>query len=206
MTQQTTTKTSPTKKINPIRLIVGLANPGAEYEYTRHNAGAWFVSALLQDHQQTLSLETKLKAQLAKVHFGGYDCWLMIPTTFMNHSGQAVRQVSQFYKIPVENILIAHDELDLPPGTIRLKVDGGHGGHNGLRDIMQQLGHRHFQRLRIGIGHPGSQRDVTNYVLRKPTSAHRDDIDTAITRALHVIPDVISGQLEHAMKILHTNE
>ena len=192
------------RKTKTIQLIVGLANPGAEYEATRHNAGAWFIDALLAEYQQNLSLESKLKARLAKIHYPEQDCWIMVPTTFMNHSGQAVRAVANFYKIAAENILIVHDELDLPPGTIRLKVNGGHGGHNGLRDIMQQLGQRHFQRLRIGIGHPGQQHDVSNYVLHQPTMNDRNAIDTAIIRALHVMPDVIKGQLERAMKTLHT--
>ena len=198
-------KTNPTRKASPVQLIAGLANPGAEYAETRHNAGAWFVQTLLSGNHQHLSLETKLKAQLARISLCEQDVWVMVPATYMNHSGQALRLVSQFYKIPVEAILVVHDELDLPPGVARLKSDGGHGGHNGLRDIMQQLGHRHFQRLRLGIGHPGRAHDVVNYVLKKPVAADRDAIDTAITQALHVMPEVVKGELEKAMKILHTN-
>jgi PTH1 family peptidyl-tRNA hydrolase len=187
-----------------IQLIIGLANPGPEYVNTRHNAGAWFVDALLGN--TSLKLEAKLFCQMASLNLHGQPCRVMIPTTYMNESGKALLAVAQFYKIPPENILVVHDELDLPPGTARLKIGGGHGGHNGLRHIIQLLGTPHFHRLRIGIGHPGNAKDVVDYVLKKPRTDEKKAIDHAIIQALQVMPDVLQGKWQDAMKKLHTGD
>ncbi len=187
----------------PIQLVVGLMNPGSDYEKTRHNAGCWFVKALARQLGVTLSLEKKFHGQVGRASIAGQDCRFLLPHTFMNLSGQAVQSVASFYKIPLENILVAHDELDLPAGTVRLKRDGGHGGHNGLRDIIARMG-KNFLRVRIGIGHPGKGRDVVNYVLKRPTSSEQTAIDEAIYRALDVMPWALEGDEERAMKELHT--
>lgn len=187
-----------------IQLIVGLGNPGAEYEHTRHNAGAWFVDQLARKEQVTLRHETKFHGlhALAKIH--GHDCHLFIPTTFMNHSGQAVQALANFYKIPPAAMLVAHDEIDLPVADIRLKFDGGHGGHNGLRDIIRHLNTNQFHRLRIGVGHPGSSKDVSDYVLVPPKKSERIEIDAALERADSIVPLVLTGHFQRAMNQLHT--
>jgi PTH1 family peptidyl-tRNA hydrolase len=185
----------------PIQLIVGLANPGPDYAPTRHNAGAWFVDALLGS--TSLKPESKLFCQMANISIHGQSCRVIVPMTYMNESGRAVQAVSQFYKIPAENILVVHDELDLPVGTARLKTGGGHGGHNGLRHIIQALGPA-FHRLRIGIGHPGDAKAVVDYVLKKPSSDDRRAIDDAIIKALQAMPEVMQDNMQGAMKKLHT--
>lgn len=190
----------------PIQLIVGLGNPGQEYTATRHNAGAWLVTAVAESCQHNLRLENKFKGHHSRVEIAGQECHLLIPATFMNLSGQAVGAVAKFYKINPENILIAHDDLDLPCGTVRLKFDGGHGGHNGLRDIIAHLNTPKFYRLRIGIGHPGKGNDVVNYVLQPPRRAEKELIDVAIQNTLAVLPEIVSGQIQKAMKELHTSE
>ncbi len=187
-----------------ISLIVGLGNPGAEYENTRHNAGAWLVNQLAIQHQQSLRFENKFHGAIATVKIATHKCYLFIPTTFMNHSGQAVCAVAKFYKIAPSQILIAHDEIDLPAGTVRLKFAGGHGGHNGLRDIFKALGSQDFYRLRIGVGRPKHSSEVIDYVLKKPSKNQQMQIDNAIDDALRVIPDVIIGNIQQAMKNLHT--
>jgi peptidyl-tRNA hydrolase, PTH1 family len=149
-------------------------------------------------------MESKFKGHHARVKIAGHECHLLIPATFMNLSGQAVGAVAKFYKINPENIIVAHDELDLPSGTVRLKFDGGHGGHNGLRDIIAHLHSPKFHRLRVGIGHPGKGNDVVNYVLQPPRRAEQELIDTAIQNALAVLPEVVTGQIQKAMKELHT--
>ena len=186
----------------PIQLIVGLANPGPEYAATRHNAGGWFVESLLGT--TPLKLESKLFCHMANVSIHGQPCRVIIPTTYMNESGKAVLAVAQFYKMTPDHILVAHDELDLPVGVARFKTGGGHGGHNGLRHIIQVLGTPNFHRLRIGIGHPGNANEVVDYVLKKPSSADRKTIDDAIISALQVMPDVMIGHMQEAMKKLHT--
>lgn len=187
-----------------IQLIVGLGNPGADYENTRHNAGAWFVSELAQNHRATLRPATKFHGLHSTAHILGHDVHLLIPMTFMNLSGQAVGALANFYKIPPEAILIAHDEIDLPVGDIRLKLDGGHGGHNGLRDIIRHLNSNKFYRLRIGVGHPGVSHEVTNYVLKPPKKSEREEIDAALQKAQHCLPDILDGRFSKAMQELHT--
>ncbi len=186
-----------------IKLIVGLGNPGAEYANTRHNVGAWFVQRFAETAQLSLRLDTKLSGSLAKVTMNDQSFYLFIPSTFMNDSGQAVAAASRFYKIQPNEILVAHDELDFPPGKVRIKENGGHGGHNGLRDIIQYLSTQDFYRLRIGIGHPGHKDHVTPFVLSRPTPSEREKLMISIEEALSIIPDLIAGKFQEAMKQLH---
>ncbi|WP_188149950.1 aminoacyl-tRNA hydrolase [Teredinibacter waterburyi] len=189
-----------------IKLIVGLGNPGAEYAHTRHNAGQDFVEAIAQTYGETLQNTPKHFGFSGRVIIGGKDVRLLIPTTFMNRSGQAVASLANFYKVAPENILVAHDELDLAPGAAKLKIGGGHGGHNGLRDIIAALGNNNgFGRLRIGIGHPGNAKLVSNYVLKKAPSAEQALIDDAIRESEKAVPDLVNGDWEKAMRELHTS-
>lgn len=189
----------------PLQLIVGLGNPGPEYDRTRHNAGADFVTELARRYGASLSPESKFFGDTCRINIEGRDLRLLIPTTFMNRSGQAVGALAQFYKIPPEAILVAHDELDLPPGTARLKHGGGHGGHNGLRDTIKALGNsRDFNRLRLGIGHPGSAPQVVSYVLRKAAPDDQRLLEEATVRALDVVPQLLKGNWAIAMNRLHT--
>jgi PTH1 family peptidyl-tRNA hydrolase len=190
--------------ITPIQLIVGLGNPGAQYAETRHNAGAWWVEKLAAEFNSSLRSENKFHGSAATIELAHHKGILFIPSTFMNASGQAVRAISQFYQIPPEGILVAHDELDFPVGTVRLKKGGGHGGHNGLRDIMQHLHTDGFYRLRLGIGHPGQRSEVHNYVLGKPSAQDHASIQHAIGQACAVLPDLMAGNIEKAMQVLHT--
>lgn len=187
-----------------ISLIVGLGNPGREYEQTRHNAGFFFVDEVARRHGGSLKPEKKFFGEVGKVSVGGQDIWLLKPDTFMNRSGQAVVALANFYKISPEAILVAHDELDLEPGVLRLKQGGGHGGHNGLRDIIAKTGSKEFWRLRLGIGHPGHSSQVTGFVLGKPSSDERIELDRAIDRALDELPDIIAGEQQKAMNRLHS--
>jgi len=187
-----------------IRLIAGLGNPGAKYTETRHNAGFWFVDALARQHGARFLAEKRFHGEVAKVDIGGNAIWLLKPATFMNRSGQSLRSLADFYRLQAENILVVHDEIDLDAGTARLKSGGGHGGHNGLRDIIAQLGGRDFHRLRIGVGHPGDRNQVVDYVLHRPGSDESRMIDHAITNALRVMPKVAAGEWEKAMHELHT--
>lgn len=187
-----------------IALIVGLGNPGKEYEATRHNAGFWFVDAIARQQQVSFKLEKKFHGHVARFKQAGQDVWLLKPETFMNLSGQAIQAVCQFYKIPLDQILVAHDELDLEPGVARLKKGGGHGGHNGLRDTMSRLG-KDFYRLRLGIGHPGHKEKVTGHVLNKVSSDDERAIEQAIDETLRVLPEIIGGDIAKAMNTLHTN-
>jgi len=188
----------------PVRLIVGLANPGREYEATRHNAGAWYVEALARQKGVTLSEDKKYSGLTGSFDFEGERVWLLVPTTYMNLSGQATSTLANFFKIPVNQMLVAHDELDLPPGTIRLKVGGGHGGHNGLRDIVSKHGNqKDFVRLRVGIGHPGAAHLVTPHVLNKPSPADRDKIDRAVDEALSYSGEILRGDISKAMNSLN---
>lgn len=190
---------------NNIKLIVGLGNPGAEYHQTRHNAGADFVYSLAAQHSTSLTPESKFFGLCARIFIGSKDIRLLIPTTYMNLSGKAVSAIAQFYKIPVESILVAHDELDLAPGTAKLKIGGGHGGHNGLKDIIKCMGNNNgFARLRIGIDHPGNAKLVSNYVLKKAPVTEFQLIEDSIANALRVLPKVIDGEWNQAMKTLHT--
>ena len=187
-----------------IQLIVGLGNPGPQYEKTRHNAGFWFVDAIARAHNISLKPETRFHGEAGKGLIDGTEVWLLKPMTFMNRSGQGVAALARFYKIDAEQILIAHDELDLPPGTVRLKQGGGHGGHNGLRDTIAQLGSREFQRLRLGIGHPGHASQVADYVLTKPSGSDRQRIEEAVEKALDNLSLIASGDQQKAMNRLHS--
>ncbi len=188
-----------------IQLIVGLGNPGAKYEETRHNAGAWLVTGLANDNNISLRKNAKFHGYTAQTDIKGHECHLLIPTTYMNLSGQAVQAIADYYKIPPHAILIAHDELDLPAGTVRLKFDGGHGGHNGLKDIISHLNTKQFYRLRIGIGHPGNRDDVVDYVLKNPSLADRRLIDDALLDAEKILPLVCQGEFQKAMHQLHSD-
>ena len=187
-----------------LRLLVGLGNPGADYLRTRHNAGFWFIDALAQQHGARFGVESKLHAETAKATIAGEPVLLLKPTTFMNKSGIAVVSALRYYKIAPEEMLVAHDELDLPPGTARLKFDGGHGGQNGLRDIMAHLGDGKFNRLRIGIGHPGHKDRVTGWVLGRAGAKDEEAIMASIGAAFDVLPLALSGDFNEAMKRLHT--
>ncbi|ROT97934.1 aminoacyl-tRNA hydrolase [Marinobacter sp. R17] len=187
-----------------VRMVVGLGNPGADYENTRHNAGALFVEALARAAGQSLRPEKKYHGLYARIQWQGHDLHLLNPTTFMNRSGLSVKALADFFKIQPEEILVAHDELDLPPGTARFKKGGGHGGHNGLRDIIAHLGTREFQRLRLGIGHPGDSRKVTGYVLSRLTKADTTHLDNISDDIMRVLPDVLNGDLAKAMNALHS--
>ena len=187
-----------------LRLIVGLGNPGAEHLRTRHNAGFWFVDMLADRLGARFGLESKLFGETAKVEIAGQSVWLLKPATFMNLSGKSVAAALRYWKIEPEEALLAHDELDLPPGTVRLKFDGGHGGQNGLRDTMRLLGHGRFHRLRIGIGHPGHKDKVTPWVLGKPGRDDEAAILRAVDDAIDVLPLAIAGDFNEAMKRLHT--
>ena len=192
--------------MSAVQLIVGLGNPGAEYEQTRHNAGFWFVDALACANQCCLRNEARFHAEVARCTLHGNDCRLQKPTTFMNRSGQAVIALANFLRIPPTEILIVHDELDLPPGTARLKRGGGHGGHNGLRDLIAHLGTQDFMRLRLGVGHPGDRDQVVDYVLHRPSREDRELIDAAMQRALDVMPLAVAGEFERAMHKLHSEK
>ena len=187
-----------------LRLIVGLGNPGPEHANTRHNAGFRFVDALAAQAGVRFGLESKLFGETAKADIGGRTVWLLKPATFMNLSGKSVAAALRYWKIEPEEALLAHDELDLAPGPARLKFDGGHGGQNGLRDTIQHLGHGRFHRLRIGIGHPGHKDRVTGWVLGRPGKDDAVLIDRAIDDALAVMPLVAAGDVNEAMKRLHT--
>jgi PTH1 family peptidyl-tRNA hydrolase len=187
-----------------IVMVVGLGNPGADYEHTRHNAGALFVEALAREAGQTLRPEKKYHGLYARIQWQGLDLHLLNPTTFMNRSGLAIKALADFFKIAPEQILVAHDELDLPPGTAKLKKGGGHGGHNGLRDAIAHLSTRDFQRLRIGIGHPGDSRQVTGYVLGRLGKQETEQLNAVIDEILRVLPDAASGKLSAAMNRLHS--
>jgi PTH1 family peptidyl-tRNA hydrolase len=190
--------------MEPLRLIVGLGNPGAQYEDTRHNAGFWWLESLARKLGVALRNEAKFHGRAGKLASAQGDIWLLCPDTFMNLSGKSVAALARFYKIPPESILVAHDELDLPPGTARLKQGGGHGGQNGLKDVHVQLGSSNYWRLRIGIGHPGSKEAVTGHVLGKPMPVERERMLAAIEAALEVWPELAAGNLAAAQLKLHT--
>jgi PTH1 family peptidyl-tRNA hydrolase len=188
-----------------LRLIVGLGNPGAEHLRTRHNAGFWLVDALAQREGARFGMESKLRGETAKVAIGAQPLWLLKPTTYMNASGASVGAALRYWKIAPEEMLVVHDDLDLSPGQARLKFDGGHGGQNGLRDLIAHVGHGQFHRLRIGIGHPGHKDRVLGWVLGRPSAADEDAILDAIARSLDVLPLAVAGDFNEAMKRLHTN-
>ena len=189
---------------NKIKMIVGLGNPGSEYEQTRHNAGFWFIDELSWQYKATLKEEKKFFGSVARISISGSDLWLLKPSTFMNRSGQAVAALAQFYKIKPEEILVVHDELDIPCGRIKFKLGGGNGGHNGLKDIQARLGTPDFYRLRLGIDHPGNRNLVVGYVLNKPSPEHRQQIDEAINKSLKAVPMLLAGEWEEAVRFLHS--
>ncbi|MBT3196654.1 MAG: aminoacyl-tRNA hydrolase [Gammaproteobacteria bacterium] len=188
---------------DPISLVVGLGNPGAKYEPTRHNAGFWFLDQIAQQAGIAYRVESKFHGLVARLPSAGGSVWLLKPTTFMNRSGQAVAALAAYYKIPLASTLVAHDELDLPPGQLRLKQGGGHAGHNGLRDISAHLG-KAFHRLRIGIGRPAQPGPVVDYVLGTPGRADRMAINEALDDAGRVIEQILSGEMQLAMNRLHS--
>jgi len=185
--------------MTPPRLIVGLGNPGNEYEDNRHNLGFWFVDRLARELKVPLVAQGKFFGRVAR----DGDRWLLQPTTFMNHSGQAVAALARFYKIEAQEVLVVHDELDLSPGGIRLKQGGGNGGHNGLKDIQAHLASPDFWRLRLGIGHPGERNEVINYVLKAPRKEEHELIDRALDRCLLAWPKLGAGDYEAAQRQLH---
>lgn len=187
-----------------LRLIVGLGNPGAEHSRTRHNAGFWFLDALAAQKGARFGAESKLHGETAKITLEGGTVWLLKPSTYMNRSGLSVTSALRYWKIEPEQMLVVHDELDLPPGTARLKFDGGHGGQNGLRDLVAYLDHGKFHRLRIGIGHPGHKDRVTPWVLGRPGKDDEAVMLRAIDDALNVLPLAARGDFNEAMKQLHT--
>ena len=187
-----------------IRMIVGLGNPGADYVDTRHNAGFWLADMIAAEQGASFRFEKRYNADECKFRATGKDVYLLKPQTFMNRSGQAVAALARYFKIGVEQILVIHDELDLPPGTNRIKQAGGHGGHNGLRDIISHLGSNAFFRIRIGIGHPGDAAQVINYVLHKPSATDLAAIESANRESLAVMPLVLEGRIDKAMQALHT--
>ena len=185
-----------------MQLIVGLGNPGAEYERTRHNAGFWLVDAVAASQRRAFKSERRFQCEIATIELGGQSITLLKPLTFMNLSGASVAGFANYFKMPVASILVVHDELDLPPGIVRMKHGGGHGGHNGLRDITAQIG-TEFWRLRIGIGHPGVGHDVVNYVLGIPRTADRELIAGSVSRGIEVLPEIVVGKAQLVMNRLN---
>lgn len=187
-----------------IQLIVGLSNPGKEYAATRHNAGAWFVEKIAKDVQINLMAEPKFHGFYAQKNIDQHHCHFLIPTTFMNASGQSVSSCMRYRKIPTNAVLIAHDDIDLPVGTIKLKFDGGDGGHNGLKDIIRHLHTKQFYRLRIGVGRPRHSKDMIDFVLHPPSKSEKTKIMLAIEEAQSILPLLLAGEIQKAMQRLHT--
>ena len=192
--------------MSAIRLIVGLGNPGTQYEGTRHNAGAFFVRRLAAQCGLTLAADRNALGESARGTVAGHDLRLLIPETFMNESGRSVAAMARYYRIEPDAILIAHDELDIPPGESRFKYDGGHGGHNGLKSIIANIGTNAFWRLRIGIGHPGDKNKVKGYVLNRPQKIEEGQINNAILKGYQNLSYMIHGEFEKAMLNLHTKD
>jgi PTH1 family peptidyl-tRNA hydrolase len=186
-----------------IRLIVGLGNPGSSYQETRHNAGFWFVDALAKKHNLTFTLESKFFGLITKLRYQDQDVFLLKPQTYMNLSGKSIQALAGFYKIQLQQILVVHDELDFIPGVVKLKLGGGNGGHNGLKDIDRLMG-KDYWRLRLGIGHPGDKHKVADYVLNRPSVEDKIAIELAIDKGILVIDSILNGQFEQAIKVLHT--
>jgi PTH1 family peptidyl-tRNA hydrolase len=186
-----------------IRLLVGLGNPGPEYEDTRHNAGFWFIDEVARTLRVSLSPERSYFGLAARANRPEGPVWLLQPLTFMNLSGKSVAALARFFKIAPNEILVAHDELDLLPGQVKIKLGGSHAGHNGLKDIQAQLGSADFWRLRLGIGHPGVKAEVINYVLRKPIAEQREAIDKSIEQSIKALDLLLAGNMEHAMMKIH---
>ena len=186
-----------------IRCIVGLGNPGDKYQYTRHNAGFWLTDRLANRFGLQLRADNKFFGQTGKLSLPGGDCWLLKPMTFMNRSGQSASALARFYRFVPEQILVVHDELDLPAGSVRLKKGGGHGGHNGLRDIISALGSKDFYRLRLGIDHPGHRDQVTDYVLSRPSREDQQKLEQAIDTSIDHIEDLLEGNFQRFMNEVH---
>ncbi len=187
-----------------LRLVVGLGNPGSDYAQTRHNAGFWLVDELARQHGGSFRPESRFHGETGRITLNGQELWLLKPMTFMNRSGQAVAALARFHKMTLPEILVVHDDLDLPPGVVRVKRSGGHGGHNGLRDLIAHLGGNDFPRLRLGIGHPGQSREVLDHVLRRASQAERALLDQAIADALRELPRLIAGQWNPTIQALHS--
>jgi len=192
-------------KHSGIRLIVGLGNPGDKHQQTRHNAGFWFVEALGKKEGVDFKHQSKFKSDVSHFSFHGEKIWLLKPLTYMNESGESLRAFTDFYKVPTKQILVAHDEIDLLNGAVKIKWAGGHGGHNGLRSIFSNL-NQNFWRLRLGVGHPGRKEDVIDYVLKRPSKQEHTEIDSAIDKALVSLDDMFNDEMESATKKLHTKE
>ncbi|HAT28280.1 MAG TPA: aminoacyl-tRNA hydrolase [Gammaproteobacteria bacterium] len=191
---------------HPLKLIVGLGNPGPQHDSNRHNAGVIFLHHLCKAYAGSLRGESKFFGEFATIAIAGHDVKLLFPTTFMNHSGKSVAAVCRFFKIEPEHMLVAYDEIDFEVGVTRFKKDGGHGGHNGLRDIINALGgSKEFYRLRIGVGHPGHKSMVSNYVLGDPSRSEADVIMSDIEDAIRALPKAVNGEWEDAMHLLHTD-
>ncbi len=191
---------------HPIRLVAGLGNPGARYAGTRHNVGFWLADECARQRGAQFRANRPFFGEACRIEMDGASVWLLKPGTFMNRSGASVGALARYHRLPVESLLVVHDELDLAPGTVRLKRSGGHGGHNGLRDLHAQLGSDQYRRLRIGIGHPGVSSEVMNYVLGRPSAEDRAQIEAAIDAALGVLPAIVRGEFERAMNVLHTRQ
>ena len=189
----------------PIRIIAGLGNPDEKYERTLHNAGFWFVDELARKYGGSFRYEKKFDADYCRIDLHGEDVWLVKPQSFMNSSGQPIRGMLDYYRLRTNELLVAHDEIDLPPGTVRLKEGGGHGGHNGLRDIIRHSGND-FLRLRLGVGHPGEKHKVTNYVLKRGSADIEAAVERNIDDAVAVMPELVDGNVAAAMKQLHTKD
>jgi len=189
-----------------LKLIVGLGNPGPEHSETRHNAGFWFLDRLAEKYGVTFTVDNRLFGLQARIRDGGKDYRLFRPTTYMNDSGRAVQAVMNYFRLAPEETLVVHDEIDLEPGTIRLKKGGGHAGHNGVRDIISMIGSHDFIRLRIGVGHPGNKDKVVGSVLGRPSRVEKKLIDEAIDKALKLMPMLLEGEIENVMTQLHSSE
>ena len=189
-----------------IKLLVGLGNPGPEYEDTRHNAGFWLLDAYARELKLSWAMDNSYWGLVARTQFHGHKVWLLKPQTFMNVSGKSVGALARFFKIQPEEILVAHDELDIEPGQVKVKKGGGHAGHNGLRDIHAQLGSSDYWRLRLGVGHPGDKAEVLNWVLKKPSPDHRKALEEAMARCVKALPLLLSGEMEKATALIHTSK
>ena len=189
-----------------IKLFVGLGNPGPEYEFTRHNAGFWWIDAVAEALKIQLVMDKAYHGLIGRASIQGQAVWLLEPQTFMNSSGKSVAALARFFKIAPQEILVAHDELDMTPGEAKLKLGGSHAGHNGLRDIHAQLGTPEYWRLKLGVGHPGIKSEVIHWVLKKPSLDHRIAIDQSIARALTALPQMIAGEMEKATMLVNTSK
>jgi PTH1 family peptidyl-tRNA hydrolase len=189
-----------------IKLLVGLGNPGPEYEFTRHNAGFWWLDEVARALKTPLVMDKNYHSLVGRTSVNGQMVWLLKPQTFMNLCGKSVATLARFFKIQPQEILVAHDELDIIPGEAKLKLGGSHAGHNGLRDIHAQLGTDNYWRLRLGIGHPGVKSEVVHWVLKKPSLDHRVAIDQSIGRALTALPNLLAGDMDKATLLVHTSK